>query len=169
MMKMKLANWHVRTTVFDRGQWCMARANLNHMPTSAWWCSICCTWCIWILILSNQNQPKQKQRGLLLHNCIVSVWSPARSARQMRGHFASLETQSIHRFIQHAHVHTQPTQNNNNSPCALVRAKIHFSCFPAIGYHGHVRVYARLWHINRTMQEPELPSDLPGMAHVARL
>ena len=30
-----IANWHVRTTVFDRGQWCMARANLNHMPTSA--------------------------------------------------------------------------------------------------------------------------------------
>jgi hypothetical protein len=46
---------------------------------------------------------------------------------------------------------TKPTQNNNNSPHALVRAKIHG--------HGHVRIYPRLGHINRTMQEPELPSD----------
>jgi hypothetical protein len=28
--------------------------------------------------------------------------------------------------------HTQPTQNNNSRSCALVRAKIIFSCFPAM-------------------------------------
>jgi hypothetical protein len=28
--------------------------------------------------------------------------------------------------------HTQTTQNNNNRPCVLVRAKIHFSCFLAM-------------------------------------
>jgi hypothetical protein len=29
-------------------------------------------------------------------------------------------------------VHTQPTQNNNNRPCALFCTKIHFVCFPAM-------------------------------------
>jgi hypothetical protein len=28
--------------------------------------------------------------------------------------------------------HTQTTQNNNNRPCALVRTKIYFFCFPAM-------------------------------------
>jgi hypothetical protein len=28
--------------------------------------------------------------------------------------------------------HTYPTQNNNSRSCALVRAKIHFFCFPAM-------------------------------------
>jgi hypothetical protein len=59
--------------------------------------------------------------------------------------------------------HTQPTQNNINRPCALVRAKKHFFYFPAMAGHGHghghVQVYARVGHIKRTMQEPELPFD----------
>jgi hypothetical protein len=51
--------------------------------------------------------------------------------------------------------HTQTTQNNKSRSCALVRAKISF----LLSGHGHgrVRVYARLGHIKRTMQEPELP------------
>jgi hypothetical protein len=53
--------------------------------------------------------------------------------------------------------HTQPTQNNNNRPGALVlvRANIRdsfFSTFPPHA-HGHVQVYARLRHIKRTMQD----------------
>ena len=35
--------------------------------------------------------------------------------------------------------------------------------------HGHVRVYTRLRHIKRTMHGPELPSDWPSMAQLARL
>jgi hypothetical protein len=56
--------------------------------------------------------------------------------------------------------HTQPTQNNINRPCALVRAKIYFFLLSRHGHgHGHVLVYARLRHMKRTMQEPELPSN----------
>ena len=47
--------------------------------------------------------------------------------------------------------HTQPTQNNNSRPCALVCAKIHFFLLFGHGHgHGHVRVYARLRHIKCT-------------------
>jgi hypothetical protein len=56
--------------------------------------------------------------------------------------------------------HTQTTQNDNNRLCVLVRAKIHFFLLSRHGHgYGHVRVYARIRHIKRTMQEPELPSD----------
>jgi hypothetical protein len=55
--------------------------------------------------------------------------------------------------------HTQPAQNNNNSPCALVRVAPKFILLLSRHGHGHVRVYAQLRHIKRTMQEPELPSD----------
>ena len=66
--------------------------------------------------------------------------------------------------------HTQPTQNNNNQPlCLSSRKKIIFLLSRHGHGHGHVPVYARVGHIKRTMQEPELPSDWPCMAQVARL
>jgi hypothetical protein len=66
--------------------------------------------------------------------------------------------------------HTQSTQNNNSRSCALVCAKKHFFLLSRHGHgHDHVRVYARLRHIKRTMYGPELPSDLPSMAQVTRL
>jgi hypothetical protein len=56
--------------------------------------------------------------------------------------------------------HTQTTQSNNNLPYVSVRARIYFFLLSRHGHgHGHVLVYARLRHIKRTMQEPELPSD----------
>ena len=61
--------------------------------------------------------------------------------------------------------HTQPTQNSNIRSCALVRTKNAFFLFSRHG-HGHVRVYVRLRHIKRAMQEPALPSDWPSMAQV---
>jgi hypothetical protein len=46
--------------------------------------------------------------------------------------------------------HIQPTQNNNNHPCALVQAKIIFFLLSRhVHGHGHVQVYARVGHIKR--------------------
>jgi hypothetical protein len=58
--------------------------------------------------------------------------------------------------------HTQPTQNNNNRPGALVRAKIIFPCSSVMAMakamYGFMRG-ARLLHIKRTMQDPWLLPD----------
>ena len=87
----------------------------------------------------------------------LDLGSLARSGRPISGHIGSLGLYSAQPYAHKTPMgHTQTTHSNNNRPYVLVRARTYFFL---LSRHGHVPVYARLRHIKRTMQEPELPSD----------
>ena len=78
------------------------------------------------------------------HELRIWLWLPTISLKHISWHFVSLESRDTEHVSSYTTPmgHTQTTKNNNSSPCALVRAKIHFPMLPVHGY----RMATWLWY-----------------------